>query len=36
VHGEPQASAALEARLVDQGASRVIRPSYGQKIDLAN
>jgi metallo-beta-lactamase family protein len=36
VHGEPQASMALEARLVEQGTAQVIRPTYRQKIDLAN
>jgi len=35
VHGEPQASVALETRLVEQGVAQVIRPTYRQKIDLA-
>ena len=36
VHGEPPASAALEAKLLARDATRVIRPAYRQKIDLAD
>ena len=36
VHGEPEASQALETRLLESGDRRVMRPDFGQRIDLAD
>ena len=36
VHGELRAAESLESRLIEQGVQRVMRPVYGQKIDLAD
>ncbi len=36
VHGEPQSAESLQVQLVEQGVQRVMRPVYGQKIDLAD
>lgn len=36
VHGEPEASLALETRLSENGSQRIIRPEFGQQIDLTD